>query len=127
MSPFRSSPIPDTADDLIAYWSTRPFTPALTHDPVSDRRLTLLELVEALIDSAEQTRDRSIIGDELRLLAQLGRRHGPIDRCNDGRLAEFVRVGRLGAEHRHLDDGQPCQHGISAVDVLPARDDRRTP
>jgi hypothetical protein len=126
MSPFRSIPIPDTADELIAYWSTRPFMRGPIDDRRHDRGLTLIELVQTLIDStAESTRDRSVIGDELQLLARLPRRHGPIDRCSDGRLAEFVRVGRLGAEHRHLDDGEPCIHGISVVDILAARDDRR--
>jgi hypothetical protein len=127
MSPFRSIPIPDTADELIAYWSTRPFTRWIIHEPQAEPGPTLFELVQALIESADEMRDRSVIGDEVQLLARLPRRHGPIDRCHDGRLAEFVRVGRLGAEHRHLDDGEPCTHGISVTDVLAARDDRRTP
>jgi hypothetical protein len=126
MSLFRDVPIPDTADELIAYWSAHPFARGAMHDPAHDRGPTLLELVRALIDSAAENRDRSVIDDELQLLARLPRRHGPIDRCNDGRLAEFVRIGRLGAEHRHLDDGQACEHGISVVDILTARDDRRT-
>jgi hypothetical protein len=126
LNPFDSIPIPDTADEMITYWSTRPFAPGAIDDPQDDRGPTLLELVQALIDSAGETRGRSAVGDELQLLACLGPCHGPIDRCRDGRLAEFVSDGHLDAEHRHLDDGEPCEHGISVTDVLAARDGRRS-